>query len=135
MIAIMKRNTRLEDVWIESGDFDRSSRTYWEPGLPSSEKAKKQEVIDYFATLNSCGRGKARDSGKAIDLVRVLLKAPENKMDARRLTSTATDFTVEQVLYGLLRESPGTWSANALSQECINSADRGLKRKASSLPE
>ena len=58
-------------------------------------------TIQYYLDLNRLGRARVR---KGNDLLDLLLAAQQDR------TLTSTDGRVQSVLYGLLRESPGTWA-------------------------
>ena len=121
MLNILKNNTTLNDVVIFAEE-------YWKFSYYAMQK-RKEGQITYYTTLNKCGRGLVRDSGiKACDIVNILAEAPEKD------ENTPGSFCRQQILYGLLRELPGNWSAHVLGQNGIHSDEgRGLKHKASEL--
>ncbi|CAB9531789.1 hypothetical protein SEMRO_3993_G352380.1 [Seminavis robusta] len=130
MIEILQFNTDLVAVTIS----EHENRYDEDTGEPLPPIVHKQDNIDYYATLNDCGRFQFQDPDEFLDdMVDSLIKVIAKYTDNDHLVPFAIP-----VLYALMGEVPGKWSAviwaeddNELPMEDSNQDRPGLKREAS----
>ena len=104
------------------------------PALVAASKIEcieKRKNIDYYVTMNRCGRAiMASESSEALEIVEVLTEVSGDKKNWEAgFYGNLPIYTNFQMLYGLLRQSPGAWIVHALGQghDFIHSHERGKR--------
>jgi hypothetical protein len=119
IVHLLQENTTLKAVFVGGPDDDQDSSLYLGDSF---------EPINYYTTLNSLGRGLARDPNAPMFALVEKLAAVTKDRRLRSMENEKGKWGLAAVLYGLLRESPGYWSKPGFCQSA-GKAPRGRKRK------